>query len=349
MNEGESIGVDLGGTKLLCGVLGDGREILHRRRAPSTGLPQAGIIDLLERELRAAVEARPAVAAIGLGVPCTIDRRRGVCVNAVNLDLQDVPLADLISERLGLPTFMDNDGNVAAIAEQRYGAARGEGTVVVLTIGTGIGGGLIIDGRPFRGAGGAGAEIGHLVVDLDGPPCQGTCPNRGCIEAVASGTALAREGRLAAEAHLDSPLGEALAEGRLDGEAVTAAAVAGDAAAIEVFRAVGGRLGAALSSLANIFDPDRIVIGGGVMAAGELLLEPAREELRRRALPPQNLVAVSAAELGAEAGMIGAATLARDELAAGGAASGGSTGAFGAAGATPSASAAAPPSSGAGR
>ncbi|MGI8727396.1 MAG: ROK family protein [Solirubrobacterales bacterium] len=315
MNEAPAIGVDLGGTKLLCGVIGSEAEILSCSRASSAGLAREDLLELLYAQLEGAVEAHSTVEAIGLGLPCTIDHARGICVNAVHLDLAGVPLGDLVSDRLGLPVFCDNDGNLAAIAEQRYGAARGERNVVLLTIGTGIGGGLILDGRPYRGSRGAGAELGHIVVDLDGPECGEGCPNRGCIEAMVSGRALAQQGRLAAGADPSSPLGRQLAAGGLDGAAVTSAALAGDPAAVAAVETIGRRLGTALAGLANAFDPDRIVVGGGVMAAGELLLDPAREELRERALPPQNEVPVTAAALGEHAGMIGAATMARDELA----------------------------------
>jgi glucokinase len=186
---------------------------------------------------------------------------------------------------------------------------------VMLTIGTGIGGGLILDGKVYRGSIGAGAELGHMVVDIDGPPCQGNCPNHGCIEAIASGTALGREGRAVAEREPDSVLGRALAtEGEISGKTVTEVALAGDAMARDVVALVGRRLGVAFSSYANIFDPDVIVVGGGVMAAGDLLLDPAREELRARALPPMNETPVAAAQLGPDAGMIGAAVMAMIEL-----------------------------------
>lgn len=318
MSSREAIGVDLGGTKMLVGVVGEGHAVVHRNVARSHGRTQQEVIELLERELRAACAERPEVAAIGLGVPCTIDRRRGVCVSAVNLPFSELPLRDLIEERIGLPTAMDNDANVAALAEHRHGAARGATNAVMLTIGTGIGGGLILEGHPYRGSNGAGAELGHIVIDSDGPPCQGNCPNRGCMEVLASGTALAREGERAAQENPGSRLAELLAAGTpIDGQAITAAAAAGDEAAKGVVGLIGRRLGIGLSGIANTFDPDVIVIGGGVLAAGELLLEPAREELRRRALPPQNAVPVKAAELGPDAGMVGAATLAAEELGAG--------------------------------
>ena len=314
----ETVGVDLGGTKMAVGVLDSDRRVLYRSTAPSLGLHQDEVLATLERELRKAIAARPEAAGIGLGIPCTIDRARGVAINAVNLDLRDFPVRDFVSERIGIPTFIDNDANVAAIAEHRFGAGRGARDVVMLTIGTGIGGGLILEGRPYRGSTGAGAELGHIVIDKDGPPCQGNCPNRGCVEALASGHALGREGASAAEREPDSALGRLRAAGsEIDGKAVTDAALAGDPVAVEAVATIGRNLGVALSSLANIFDPDVIVIGGGVSLAGELLLEPARRELRARTLPPMNETPVRAAELGPDAGLIGAAALAELELAEG--------------------------------
>lgn len=300
---------------MLVGVLGPEGAVVHRRVVGSAGLTGAEVLDRLEQELRLALEVRPGAEAIGLGVPCTIDREHGVCVSAANLPLRDVPIRELIAERIGLPVFVDNDANAAVIAEHRRGAARGARNVVMLTIGTGIGGGLIIDGRLYRGSGGAGAELGHVVVDIDGPPCQGNCPNRGCIESIASGTALAGEAERAASLAPDSALGVAVADGRrIDGLLVTELGLAGDRLATEVLATVGRRIGAALSGLANIFDPDVIVIGGGVSAAGELLLGPARKELRARALTPQREVPLEVAAFGSDAGMIGAAILAVDEL-----------------------------------
>jgi glucokinase len=310
----ETIGVDLGGTKALVGVL-DGTEVLYESREASTGQTEGELVELLVREVSEAREARPGAKAVGLGIPATIDHDRGIAVSAVNLPLSDLPIRDLVSERVGLPVFVDNDGNVAALAEHLYGAAQGKPNTVMLTVGTGIGGGLVLGGEIFRGASGAGAELGHTVIQADGPPCQGNCPNHGCIEALASGTALGREGNAAAESAPDSALGELLAAGeKVDGTAVTKAAIAGDGTAIGVFELIGSRLGVACSSFANIFQPDAIVVGGGVIAAGDLLLEPARRELRARALNPMNKTPILEATLGNNAGMIGAAALARVDL-----------------------------------
>ncbi len=314
MSEAETIGVDLGGTKIQVGVLA-GVETLWESRETSRGQTEEELVELLVREVMAARDARPEAVAVGLGVPATIDQERGVAIASVNLPLVDLPVRDVVSERVGLPVFLDNDANVAALAEYRYGAARGMPTMVMLTVGTGIGGGLILGGEIFRGSTGAGAELGHVVIQADGPPCQGNCPNHGCVEALASGTALGREGRAAAESAPDSALGRLHAEGgEVDGLAVTLAALDGDETAIGVFELIGGRLGVACSSFANVFQPDAIVVGGGVIRAGDLLLDPVRAEVRSRALRPMNETPILEATLGNDAGMIGAAALARAEL-----------------------------------
>jgi glucokinase len=315
MSAGEIIGVDLGGTKMLLGVLDTNSKVLWESREASTGQTGNELVELLVREIEAARGKCPGASAVGLGIPATINHDKGVAVSAVNLPLENLPIRDLIGGRTGLPIFVDNDATVAALAEHLYGAARGAENAVMLTIGTGIGGGLILNGEIYRGSTGAGSELGHTVIDMDGPPCQGNCPGRGCVETLASGTALGREGRVAAEREPDSALGAMLADGEMiDGKIVTEAALSGDATARGVFDLIGARLGVALTSFANIFEPEVFVIGGGVIAAGDLLLDPARRVLAERALPPMKKIPVVAAELGSDAGMIGAAAMARIEL-----------------------------------
>ena len=191
MSPTEAIGVDLGGTKMLIGVLDSDSEVTFESREASTGQTEEQLVELLVREIEEAREARPGVAAVGLGIPATIDHDRGIAISAVNLPIDNLPIRELVGERTGLPIFVDNDANVAALAEHLYGAARGADNAVMLTIGTGIGGGLILGGEVYRGASGAGAELGHVVIAMDGLPCQGNCPGRGCVETYASGTALA--------------------------------------------------------------------------------------------------------------------------------------------------------------
>jgi glucokinase len=313
-----TIGVDMGGTKLLAGAVGTGLEVHHRTQRSLKGLDSAALLDAaVDAVEETRVAAGDEVAAVGFGIPSLIDQRTGRSVIAINLDLADIPFADLMAERLGLPVFVDNDANLAALAEHRAGAAQGADEAVMLTIGTGIGGGLILRGELYRGAVGSAAELGHMVIDMDGPPCQGNCPNHGCVEALASGTALEREAARIAAERPDSRLGAALAAGQpLSGPLITELAHDGDEAAIDTVALIGRRLGVAIASFVNIFNPQVVVIGGGVMAAGDLLLEPARAEMAARALPPsRDEVEIVPAHFGVEAGMIGAAALAFEGLA----------------------------------
>lgn len=287
------VGVDVGGTKIAGAVIARDSSSLASVTLPS---PKAGpaLLDAVAevvRRLRAAVADE--VAAVGIGIPSLIDATTGRARMSANLDLAETDVGAELRARIGLPVAVDNDANLAALAEHRVGAGRGRGDIVLLTIGTGVGGGVIVGGKVFRGGNGTGAELGHMVVQADGPPCQRNCPNRGCLETMASGTAIARDaGRPAKE--------------------VVALANAGDAEAIAVLDRVGRFLGVGLASLANIFNPDAFLIGGGVSAAGELLLAPARDEYRRRALPPNAQADVLTAALGPEAGAIGAGLLAWD-------------------------------------
>jgi glucokinase len=309
------IGVDLGGTKLLAGAIDADLAVHHRTNRPVLGLDQDGLVQMVAdavEEIRTAVG--DGIEAVGFGIPCTFDTRTGEAVQAVNLPLRDVRFHELMSERLGLPVTVDNDANCAVFAEARAGAAAGCSDVVLLTLGTGIGGGLYLAGQVYRGWLGGGAELGHMVVLADGPPCQGTCPGRGCLEAMASGTALVREASLAVARRPDTALGEALEAGHeLTGPLISALAREGDPVARGAIAAVGHWLGVGIVSLVNIFNPQVVVIGGGVSAAGELLLGPAREVVARHALAPgRDVVEIVVAGLGPEAGMLGAALMARE-------------------------------------
>jgi glucokinase len=312
-----TIGVDIGGTKLFAGAVGTELEVRHRTQRTLAGLDQSALLDIAVDavdELRRAAGDEP--LAVGFGVASLIDRRTGRAVMSVNLPLADVPFAAVMEERLGVPVFVDNDANAATLAEHRAGAAMGTQEAVMLTVGTGIGGGLVLGGELYRGAYGLGAELGHTVIDLDGPPCQGNCPNRGCLESLASGTALAREATTMARERPHSALGRVLAAGRqLAGPLVTELAHDGDEAAIEVIGLIGRRLGVAIAGFVNVFNPQVVVVGGGVIGAGELLLGPVRAEVASRALPPtRDTVRIRAAAFGVEAGMMGAALLALDGL-----------------------------------
>ncbi len=313
------IGVDIGGTKLAAGVVDERLQIHRRIQRSMRGQDTPALLDTIASAVQELVNTTPGeIDAVGFGIPSLIDRRTGTSVVAVNLPLTDVRFGALMAERLDLAVFVDNDGNLAALAEHRAGAGVGVEHMLLIGLGTGIAGGLILGGELYRGWLGAGAELGHMVIDLNGPRCQGNCPNHGCFEAMASGTALAREARRIASERPDTELGRALVDGReLEGPLVTELAHDGDPAALAVLELIGERLGVALANYVNIFNPELIVVGGGVMRAGEMLLAPARAEMLRRALPPsRDVVRVVAAEFGHEAGMVGAAALALDGLAA---------------------------------
>jgi glucokinase len=308
------IGVDAGGTKLLGGVVDERLVVHHRVQRRWRGGDRGEVLDVLVGAVEEARSATPEAGAVGFGIPSLMDRDRAVSVECVHLPLAGVPFRDLMSERLGVPVVVDNDANCALLAEARGGAAKGAGEALLLTLGTGIGGAMLIGGQLYRGAHGAAGELGHVVVEASGSVCP--CGSRGCLETFASGTAIAAAGAAAAAADPDSALGKAAGAGHeVTGPLVTELAGEGDAAAVEVLARAGRMLGAGLAGLANAFDPEVIVIGGGAAAAGELLLAPAREELAGRALGHAREVPVVPAHFGPEAGMIGAALLALEETA----------------------------------
>jgi glucokinase len=315
MAAGCVIGVDLGGTKLLAGTVDSRLQVHHRARRLVASQEPAAVVELIVGAVEEALDAAAGgVVGVGLGVPALVDPQTGIVRDSNHLLLRDVPLRDLISERLGLPVVVDNDANAAIVVEWRCGAARGATDAIMLTLGTGIGGGLIVGERLVHGSRGAAAELGHIIVEADGPPCPGRCPNHGCLEALVSGHAIGREGLRLAQEHPSSALGRAFAEGReISGALVTELAHDGDPVALAIMSEMGRRLGLGIVSLVNIFNPDVVVVGGGAIAAGELLLAPAREVVATRALEVNRAaVRIASADFGAEAGMLGAACLAWD-------------------------------------
>ena len=308
------IGIDAGGTKLLGGVVDQSLVVHHRVHRTWRGSDRAETLDIFVGAVEEVRAAAPDVAAVGFGIPALVEWETGVSRWSTHLPLEDVRFRDLMSERLGLPVVVDNDANAALFAEARFGAARNVSHAVFVALGTGIGSGLLLDGKVYRGARGFGAEIGHMVVDLHGPECQGDCPGRGCLEVLASGSRIGRDGIEAAQARPDSALGRRAAAGReITGGIVTELAHHGDPAAREVLAELGHRLGYGLVGVVNVFNPELVVLGGGALAAGDLLLDPARELVAERALPPmRDLVSIVPAHFGDEAGMLGAALLAFD-------------------------------------
>jgi glucokinase len=311
------IGVDLGGTKAIAGAVDASLAVHYRGRRE---VPTSDLEALLETLTELVEEVREAVGGevegVGFGIPCLIDQDRGLAASSVHLPINGVAFADVMAERVGLPVFMDNDGNLALLAEQRAGAAHGERNAVMLTLGTGIAGGIVIGGELYRGSQGAAGEFGHMIVWADGPACGPGCRSRGCLEALVSGTALSREALALASRSPASRLGQALAARReVSGPLVTELAFDGDGDALALLEELGTWLGIGLVNVVNIFNPDVVVIGGGVIAAGELILAPARRVLAERALAfPAEHVRVEAAHFGAESGMLGAALFARERL-----------------------------------
>jgi glucokinase len=312
------IGLDLGGTKLLAGLVDPDLRVLERtyRLAPPSNDPEdllQLVVDEVHELTHRGIVAPEDVVGVGVGIPSLIDQATGVAVSTVHQPFDGVPVRDELQDRLQLPVALDNDGNCAMLAEWRAGAARGCDDAVLMTVGTGIGSGVVAGGSLIRGSTGAATELGHMVVDFDGPLCP--CTNRGCLEALASGTALGREGARLAGQRPGSALARLAGAGEvITGVTVTEQAQLGDRAAREALERVGTLLGVGIANAMNIFNPEVVLIGGGVSAAGELLLGPARTEARRRARPPSNGVRVEAATFGADAGMVGAAVLALDLL-----------------------------------
>ncbi|MFM8829338.1 MAG: ROK family protein [Actinomycetota bacterium] len=249
------IGVDVGGTKIAAGRLDPALAATDPIVIPT---PDGGmaIIDAIAGLVADLSAGSPdEVRAVGVGLPATIDAVTGRVAHSVHTGMDDFDAAGALEAAVGLPVFLDNDANLAALAEHRLGAARGLADVVLLTLGTGIGGGLITRDQVFRGGRGHGAELGHISVDGNGPPCQGGCPNRGCIETMCSGTALGREFRAFAADNPDTALGRLHAAGDLDSRSGLALAQQGDPEALAIVTTAGEWLGVAVTSLANTFDP----------------------------------------------------------------------------------------------
>lgn len=309
-----TIGVDVGGTKVNGGVVDEQGRILARTRRSTPGSSAKLVADTIAAVV-AQLRVEHEVAAVGVGAAGFVDADRARVLFAPNLSWRDEPLRDEVAARTGLPVVVENDANAAAWAEHRFGAGRDDRHLVVVTVGTGIGGGVVLDGGLYRGRFGIGAEFGHLQVVKDGRRCG--CGQRGCWEQYCSGRALLHEAREIAD--VQPGLGARLLElggGEPEGieaPAVTRAAQEGDPAALTCFEAVGSWLGQGLADLAAVLDPGVFVIGGGVAEAGDLLLEPARRAfaLRLTGTSHRPHPPIRAALLGNDAGMVGAADLAR--------------------------------------
>jgi glucokinase len=304
--------VDVGGTKVAVAAV-DGVTATRTREHPTVTVTSDALLDGVEHVVRDVIADAGQPDAIGVGVPSQIEFETGTVETSVNIPLTGVPLREELGRRFGVPVFVDNDANCAALAEAHMVGVQ---NLVMLTLGTGVGGGVVIDGMTFRGAHGLGAELGHIAVNPDGPPCPGNCPNRGCLEAYCSGQALERDGTELARDKPDSPLAERLGpDGTLSARRLVAAAEDGDGDALLIMENFGRMLGIGISNYVNIFEPTRLAIGGGLSRASHLFLDRAIQEAGSRALPALwKRVTVALAEGGADAGVIGAALLAALEV-----------------------------------
>ncbi|HXV93137.1 MAG TPA: ROK family protein [Pseudonocardia sp.] len=316
MSRGQrAIGIDIGGTKIAGAVVdADGTivaELVEPTPAESDATAVTAVMLRMIERLRA---DHPEVAAVGVGAAGIVEWPVGRMLWAPNNAYRDWPVREQLESATGLPATVDNDANVAALAEARLGE-KAYHDMILVTVGTGIGGGMVLDGRIYRGPTGRGAELGHMILNPDGPRCG--CGNHGCFEAYASGTAFTRLGRDAAADEPDGLIARLGAEaGEVTGQTVTRAAELGDETAIRLFGRLGRWLGVGIASLANIFELDAVVVGGGLVDTGDLLLEPARAAAREYAygIQARGVVPVVPATAGSDAGKIGAALLALDRV-----------------------------------
>ncbi len=304
-----AIAIDVGGTKTAAGLVDRSGALISEITVPTpTASAEAVAAEAvgIAQQLMASTEIRERTVAVGIGIPGTIDLARGIAVFAPNLPIRDFPIRKILEEELGLPVFLDNDANLAALGEAMYGAGRGARHLVVLTLGTGIGSGIVIEGRVYRGSSGSAAELGHMLF----PQPDGSISD---WEYMASGSSLVRRVLEALDAGKTS-LALDLAGGRaasITGEIIAQAARKGDDVSLSAFSDLAYWLGIGLANVANIFNPDRIVLGGGMADAADLFLDEARRVMLEKAIPPNGERAeLTVAELGPQAALFGGATLA---------------------------------------
>lgn len=310
------LAIDVGGTKTIVSLIDrEANTIIKRKFVTPTRNSQTligEIIRQIESLVMSSGRTLSELLGIGIGIAGLVNFSKGLVIFAPNLPLENTPVRKPFSDHFGLPVFVDNDANVAALGEKYYGAAINVQNFICLTVGTGVGGGIVIDERLYRGATGSAGEIGHMVIDMDGPLC--SCGNSGCLEAFVSGGAISKRAKEMVEEKKNGFLA-AFPEDEITGELVADGAQQDDETCLEVFRITGTYLGVALVNIANIFNPQMIVIGGGAGEARELLLEPAREVISERSMDgvDESLLVVSA-QLGADAGVIGASSLVMHEM-----------------------------------
>ena len=310
------LAVDLGGTKMAMAAVDAGGGMLFRVEVASPSgngeMMVSTLLTLLASGKEQCFELGLECGAIGIGAAGFILFEEGLLLESPNIAWSMIPLASIVEKELGLPAFLDNDANCATLGELRHGVARGANDFVLLTLGTGIGGGICTGGLVYRGCRGTAGEIGHCTVDPNGPVCE--CGRKGCLEAMGSGTALSREAeRLLLEDRSSILNGMCDGEGKLTGEAVSEAAEGGDRTALRAFEYISVYLGIGIANLIHLFDPELVVLGGGVSHSGHLLLDDVRASVVAHGL--ELLVKdtrVELSSLGNDAGILGAAAMARE-------------------------------------
>ncbi|HLB28774.1 MAG TPA: ROK family protein [Dehalococcoidia bacterium] len=314
-------GIDVGGTKILAAITdGRGRVLASGHRPTGAQESPDAVIGRMAEAILEALGALgqgpQGLSGVGLAIAGPCDLERGLVTSSPNLPgWRDVPAARLLQERLGVPAHLENDATAATWGEYHFGVGRGSRHMLYLAIGTGIGGGIVVDGRLYRGAAGAAGELGHVSIQEDGPLCH--CGSRGCLEALASGWALAQGGKeLVARSRAPTMARLAQEAGGVTAEVVHQAALSGEAEALRIIEEAGRHLGVALANFVNIFNPEVIAIGGGLSQMGEILLAPARRTMMERAFAlPAGLVRVEVGQLGELAGVLGVGALVRERMA----------------------------------
>ncbi len=313
------VAVDLGGTSLRVAAVDFHGKLLKRVSTPTRAEDgAAAVIDRIVDKIIEAVgpDGTRNAAAVAMGVPGPYDPRTGVVIEPPNLPgWNHIPIRDIMQSRLGVPVFVGNDANVAALGEHRFGAGAGADHMIYITVSTGIGGGIISNGKLLLGAEGGAGEVGHMTIDMNGPKCP--CGNVGCLEVLASGTAIARDARARVAGGAVSSLRDAV-KGQIEmitAETVVDEARAGDILSSELVRNAAIALGVGVVNLAHLFDPNLVIIGGGVSNAGPLLFKPVSDIVEQRAMKiVKRHLRILPAALGGDTGLIGAAALALDEL-----------------------------------
>lgn len=305
------VGIDLGGTNIAVGVVNDSFEIISYTTVPTEAhRPAEQVVATMAQAVQtvlaqAGLKAEDC-AGIGVGAPGTCDVENGVVYRSYSLDWTDLPLAEMLGSYFPLPVLVNNDANCAALAEVKAGAAKGRSNIVLVTLGTGVGSGIVLDGKIYSGLKGNGAEMGHMTIQLDGEPC--FCGCRGCWEAYASATALIRQAETAAKQHPASLLNRV---GKIDGKRVFDAADQGDETAQAVIDRYCRYLAVGIVGIVNMLAPEMILVGGGISRQGERILAPVRAYVAKNSFDkrPEALPVIAPAQMGNEAGIVGAAAL----------------------------------------